>query len=59
MPETITLTGDALNLFNVFSPAVDTIWILLGPLRLYFLCRQVLLWWKRALQGRKTQAILL
>lgn len=37
MPETITLTGDALNLFNVFSPAVDTIWILLGAALVFFM----------------------
>ncbi len=37
MPETITLTGNALDLFNVFSPAVDTIWILLGAALVFFM----------------------
>lgn len=37
MLETITLTGNALDLFNVFSPAVDTIWILLGAALVFFM----------------------
>lgn len=58
MPETITLTGDALNLFNVFSPAVDTIWILLGAALVFFMQAGFAMV-ETGFTRAKTQAILL